>query len=626
LGEVQDARLATAYDQPSFDDSKWADVTTEKHDAVELDPNLGVPVRRLMTLSPKAVKRLGDVCIVDFGQNMVGHVRLAGIGEAGQQVHILHGETLNADGTVYNENLRQAISLDEFTFAGTGELEVFEPHFTFHGFRYAQITGYPGELTADNIQGIVVGSDTPDTGSIVTSNADVNQLVSNIRWGQRGNFLSVPTDCPQRDERMGWMGDAQVFAPTAAYNADVAAFFGKWMVDVNDGQLTAGPAAGAYWVTSPRVDSDTAGYPIWGDAGVIIPWVMYTTYGDRGFLEQSYDHMARWVDFSQLRSDHLLLSGGVGDNLAPINGGRPTTQTTRGATGRAFGGPNSTTAVLDTAYFAHSAQIVSNAAAVLGKTQEAAKYDALYHDIADAFAKTYIHDDGSMTAGTQSTYVVALSFGIVPEKSRAAVAKQMVDDVIRRGHLSTGFVGVGFLNPTLCAIGRSDLAFKLLLTDTYPSWLFTIRQGATTIWERWDGYTPERGFQASSMNSFNHYSLGSVGLWLYSGPGGICIDEDHPGFKHFFLKPQFSTKFSSFSAALDSPYGRISSGWKMDGARMVYAVTVPPNSSATVILPTRTDDGSDITLRGAPGERVDKGKWNLAAGTYEFWLSAGEPK
>ena len=228
---------------------------TEKHDDIELDPQLGVPVRRLMELSPKKISRIGDVWIVDFGQNMVGHVRLSGVGPAGEQVEILHGEMLNPDGTVYNENLRQAISLDEFIFAGTGKTETFEPHFTFHGFRYAQITGYPGELTAENIRGIVVGSDTPDTGTIVTSNADVNRLISNIRWGQRGNFLSVPTDCPQRDERMGWMGDAQVFAPTAAYNADVSSFFSKWMVDVNDGQLTSGPRAGAYWVTSPRVDS-----------------------------------------------------------------------------------------------------------------------------------------------------------------------------------------------------------------------------------------------------------------------------------------------------------------------------------------------------------------------------------
>ena len=624
LGEVQDARKAVPWDQMSFDDSQWSNVAAEKHDNIELDPQLGVPVRRLMELSPKKISRIGDMWIVDFGQNMVGHIRLSGVGQAGDQVDILHGEMLNADGTIYNENLRQAISLDEFTFAGTGKIETFEPHFTFHGFRYAQITGYPGELTADNIRGIVVGSDTPDTGSIVTSNVDVNQLISNIRWGQRGNFLSVPTDCPQRDERMGWMGDAQVFAPTAAYNADVASFFSKWMVDVNDGQLTSGPSAGAYWVTSPRVDSQTAGYPIWGDAGVIIPWVMYTTYGDRGFLDQSYDHMAKWVDFNQQRSNNLLLSGGVGDNLAPLNGGTGrggAGATTRGAGG--FGGTANNTAVLDTAYFAHSAQIVSKAAAILGKTQDTAKYDKLYHDICDAFVKAYVHDDGSMVAGTQSTYVVALSFGIIPGQLHDAVARHLVDDVTRRGHLSTGFVGVGFLNPTLCSIGRSDLAFQLLLTDTYPSWLFTVKQGATTIWERWDGFTPERGFQASSMNSFNHYSLGSIGKWLYSGAGGIGIDEGHPGFKHFFLDPQCSTKFTSYKATLNSPYGLISSAWHAENGQMIYDVTVPPNTSASLTLPA---DESELKAAGAPAARAGDGTWTLAAGIYKFSFSPSRIK
>jgi alpha-L-rhamnosidase len=622
LGEVQDARQWKPWAQASFDDSQWLTAQTEQHGDVRLDPQLGVRIRKLMELKPRRIARIGGMWIIDFGQNFVGHVRLTGIGSSGQKVQILHGETLNADGTIYNENLRQAISLDQFTFAGTGKPETFEPHFTFHGFRYAQITGYPGELSANDIRGVVVGSDTPDTGSIVTSNPDLNQLISNIRWGQRGNFLSVPTDCPQRDERMGWMGDAQVFAPTAAYNADVSAFFQKWMVDVDDGQLNTGPNAGAYCVTSPRVGNPNPAYPIWGDAGVIIPWVMYTTYGDRAFLQDNYDEMVKWVDFNQRRSDHLVLTGGVGDNLAPLNGGTgrggPGATTQRAATrgSRAFGGPNSTTAVLDTAYFAHSAQIVSRAAAVLGKTDDAAKYDQLYHDISNAFVKAYVHDDGSMVAGTQSAYVVALTFGLLPDRLRDAVAKQLVADINRRGHLSTGFVGVGLLNPALTSIGRSDLAYKLLLTDTYPSWLFTVKQGATTIWERWDGYTPERGFQASSMNSFNHYSLGSVGMWLYSGAGGIVIDDDHPGFKHFFLRPQFSNRFTRFEANFDSPYGRIVSSWHTSAQGPVtYDVAVPPNSTATLTLP------GNIRASGDPVRLNQDGTRELAAGRYEFVIT-----
>jgi alpha-L-rhamnosidase len=361
--------------------------------------------------------------------------------------------------------------------------------------------------------------------------------------------------------------------------------------------------------------------------------------------------MAKWVDYSKSYSTNLLLSGGVGDNLAPLNGGTgrggaggppvargaaargPATTGPAGARGarggfgagggRGFGGTNNTTAVLDTAYFAHSAWIVAKSAAILGKTEDAAKYEQLYHDICDAFVKAYVHDDGTMVGGTQSTYVVALSFGLIPDRLHDAVAKQLVDDVTRRGHLSTGFVGVGFLNPTLTSLGRSDLAFQLLLTDTFPSWLFTVKEGATTIWERWDGYTPEHGFQASSMNSFNHYSLGSVGKWLYSGAGGIGIDDEHPGFKHFFLDPQISPKFTLFKATLNSPYGLISSAWKVDNGQVTYDVTVPPNSSATLTLPA---GGSDLKSTGAPVTPADNGKWTLAAGTYEFSFPAGSLK
>ena len=234
--------------------------------------------------------------------------------------------------------------------------------------------------------------------------------------------------------------------------------------------------------------------------------------------------------------------------------------------------------------------------------------------------KAYVHEDGSIVAGTQSTYVVALSFGLISKRLHDSVAKHLVDDVTNRGHLSTGFVGVGFLNPTLTAIGRSDLAFQLLLTDTYPSWLFTVKQGATTVWERWDGYTPERGFQASSMNSFNHYSLGSIGKWLYSGPGGIGIDEEHPGFKHFFLDPQFSTKFSSYKATLNSPYGLISSAWHVERDQVTYDVTVPPNTTAMLILPAT---GNDLKATGAPVVRCKDDTWTLAAGSYKFSFPAG---
>jgi len=647
LGEVWDARRAVDWQANSFDDSGWKNASVEDHSKIELDPQLGPPVRKLMELTPKKITEVGGTWVVDFGQNMVGHIRLTGAAPAGTQVEVLHGEMLNADGSVYNENLRQAISLDTFIFRGTGSPETFEPKFTFHGFRYAQISGYPGQLTPDEIRGIVVGSDTPDTGTFSCSDPDVNQLFSNIRWGQRGNYLSVPTDCPQRDERQGWMGDAQVFAPTATYNADVAGFFTKWMVDVDDGQLTGGNNDGAFCQTSPRVANNGPGYPIWGDAGVIVPWVMYTSYGDKKFLEANYDHMARWVDYCQSHSTNLLESGGVGDNLAPLAGGTGRggpggapgagtgrfgagTQPTTAPGGRrgfggggfgAFGGVGTITANLDNCYFAHSAWIVSKAAALLGKTDDAAKYDKLYHDIVAAYDKQYLKPDGTMTPGDQSTYVVALSFGMIPDNLHDAVVRQLTDDVTAKGHLSTGFVGVGFLEPVLTVIGRKDLAYQLLLTDTYPSWLFPVKEGATTIWERWDGWTPEKGFQTSTMNSFNHYSLGAVGKWLYSGAAGIGVDEQSPGFKHFILAPQFSDKFSYLKATFNSPYGEIASGWTLDNGKVSYDATVPPNSSATLTLPAT---GGDLQISGDPVGKTSVDGTNtlieLPAGTYHFSL------
>jgi alpha-L-rhamnosidase len=637
LGEIIDNRKAGPWDQPAFNDADWKAVAVEQHDNISLDPQLGPPVRALTELAPQKITRVGGNWVVDLGQNMVGHIRLKARGPAGTTVTVRHSEMLNPDGTLYTENLRPAISVDTFVLKG-GETETFEPQFTFHGFRYVELVGYPGELTADALQGVVVASDTPPTGTWECSNADVNRLYQNIVWGQRSNFLSVPTDCPQRDERMGWMGDAQVFSPTAARNADVAAFFMKWMVDVNDGQSPDG----AFNNVNPRANQNQS-YPVWGDAGVIIPWVMYTSYGDKAFLEKNYDHMAKWVNYTKERYPTLLPTGGVGDHLAPAGGrgaagfggaggggaapggaaparGRqgasltpafpadglfPVAAPAAGGTGTApaagaaagrgaargrggpggFGGGVNTTTVVDTAYFARSAWILSKSAALLGKADDAARYEQLYKDVAAAFNKAFVQPDGSIQAGTQTTYLLALQFGLLPENLRAAAAKHLTDDVETRGHLTTGFVGVGFLNPTLCDIGRTDLAYQLLLNDTYPSWLFTVKNGATTMWERWDGWTPERGFQDSSMNSFNHYSFGSIGEWLYSGAAGIRLDPDHPGFKQFTLAPQLTTKLTHVKASLDSPYGVISSHWHAEGDTIAYDVTVPPNTTATVVLP-----------------------------------------
>jgi alpha-L-rhamnosidase len=593
-GEVIDAQKAVKdWDQPVFADSIWSNAVVEEH-AVAVVPQLGPPVRALMEVAPQKITRCGDAWMVDFGQNLVGHVRLVARGPAADTIVVRHAETVNSDGSLYTENLRTALATDKFTLNGAGR-ETLEPHFTFHGFRYVEITGYPGELQAENLRAIVVGSATPPTGTFECSNPDLNRLYQNIVWSQRGNFLSVPTDCPQRDERLGWMGDAQVFAPTAARNADVAAFFAKWMVDVDDGQGTNGDFADV----SPRASRPQPAMPVWGDAGVIIPWEMFNACGDKAFLADNYPSMTRWVDFSAKRARNLILNGGVGDHLAPVR---------------------TPTEVVDTAYFANSAHLAAKAAALLGRPDDAAKYDKLFHDIADAFNQAFVSTNGVIQGDTQTGYILALHFGLLPENLRAAAARHLAENVDQHGHLTGGFVGNGLICPTLSQIGRSDLAWDLVLTNTYPSWLFSVKNGATTIWERWDGWTPEHGFQDSTMNSFNHYSLGSVGAWLYSGAAGIQPDDFNPGYKHFFLAPQFTSRLSHAKATLDSPYGVIASGWRLENDQILCDITIPPNSSATLVLPVPPQgvrqSGQPLSL---PGDSVTR--LPLAAGTYHFSLS-----
>jgi len=591
-GEVIDARRAfPRWTQPTFDDTAWAHAVAERHD-VALVPQLGPAVRKLLELSPKMITHHGADWIVDFGQNLVGHVRIGVRGPAGTTVTLRHAEMLNADSSLYTANLRAALATDTFTLAGESRGETFEPLFTFHGFRYVEVAGYPGELTPDDLRAIVVGSDLQPTGTFECSDAGLNRLYENIVWSQRGNFLSVPTDCPQRDERMGWMGDAQVFAPTAACCADVAAFFAKWMVDVDDGQSPRGD----YADVSPRVDRPQPAWPVWGDAGVIVPWAMYTAYGDKAFLADNFAPMARWVEFSRRNANSLVCTGGVGDHLAPRR---------------------TPVDVVDTAYFAHSAQLLARAAAILGRADDASKYDRLFHDITAAFNRNFVSPEGTIKGDTQTAYLLALQFDLLPQELRARVARRLAADVEQNGHLTTGFVGVGLICPVLTQIGRSDLAWQLVLTDTYPSWLFSVRNGATSIWERWDGWTPEHGFQDPAMNSFNHYSLGSVGAWLYADAAGIQPDEDHPGYKRFWLRPQFTPRLAYVKATLDSPYGVISSHWRAEGDQLLYDVTIPPNTSAVLTLPVPPQDvrqsGKRLPAGGAAATSL-----TLSAGTYHF--------
>lgn len=560
---------------------------------VLLVPTRGPAVRRLAELKTKRVTEpTKGVYVFDLGQNMVGWARLRVRGKRGDRVTLRFGEMLNPDGTLYTANLRGARATDAYTLKGAGE-EVWEPRFTFHGFRYVELTGYPGRPSKGAVTGIVIGSDIRPTGTFQCSSPLVNQLWHNIFWGQRGNYLEVPTDCPQRDERLGWMGDAQIFARTATYNNDVSAFMAKWLQDVGDAQS----AEGGFSDVSPRIGDLADGAPAWGDAGVIVPWTIYQVYSDRRLLEARYPSMKAWVDYIESANpDYLWMhrrNNNFGDWLN-VNADTPRE-------------------VLATAYFAHSTDLLVRAALVLGKKEDAEKYRALFEKIKRAFVSHFVDKEGRVHGDTQTGYVLALWFNLLPGDLRAKAGARLIADIHARGdHLSTGFVGVGYLNPTLTSIGANDLAYKLLLTDTYPSWGYSIRQGATTIWERWDGWTEDKGFQDPGMNSFNHYALGSVGEWLYSSVLGIDLDPDSPGFREFILHPQPGPGITWAKGSYDGPRGKIESEWRTEKGWIEMKFTIPANSAARVVVPT--SDPASVVL---DGERVGKAGIRLGSGTYK---------
>jgi alpha-L-rhamnosidase len=527
------------------------------------------PIRVIRELAPTSVTmREPGRFIVDFGQNLVGRVRLtvrdAGLG---RRIVLRHAEILDG-GELYVENLRRAKATDVYVTGG-GETEVFEPRFTVHGFRYVEVTGV---ATEPDVVARVLHNDTPWTGHFECSDAMVNQLQSNISWGQRGNFVAVPTDCPQRDERLGWLGDAQIFAPTASRNADVAAFFARWLRDVVDGQNDDG----AFRDVAPLVSTFREAAPAWGDAGVIIPWHLWRTYGDRRVLEECFDAMVRWVGHVRRHNPDLRWRHRTGSSYGDWLQVDVTTSRD----------------VLSTAYFARSTEIVAQAAEVLGRHDVAAEHWALHCGIRDAFFESYLDEDGRVEGGTQTAYLLALAFGLVPDELVPRAVEHLAADVEKRDYrLTTGFVGVALLCPVLADHGRADLAYKLLQQQEFPSWGYSIRHGATTIWERWDGWTDHDGFQAVAMNSFNHYSLGSVGDWLYGRVAGIDQTPESVAYSELLLRPLPGGTLTWARAEQETVRGRVACGWSLDGDVITVTVTVPPGATAVLEVPT-TDPSS----------------------------------
>ncbi|MCD6308705.1 MAG: alpha-L-rhamnosidase, partial [Candidatus Latescibacteria bacterium] len=425
----------------------------------------------------------------------------------------------------------------------------------------------------------------------------------NARWSQRGNFISIPTDCPQRDERLGWMGDAQIFIRTATYNMDVAAFFTKWMTDVEDAQSERG----AFADTSPRLKDNPnfEAAPGWGDAGIIVPWTIWWVYGDTRIVERHWDAMIKWMDFLHDTNPDLLRRRNLNNNYGDWLSIRADT-------------PKD---LLATAYWAYDASLMADMARAIGRNDEALKYERLFTDVRGAFQREFVDADGrvypvhgargntGMDASgtersgdggeTQTNYVLALYFDLVPKPLREKAVEHLVDNIRKRGrHLSTGFIGVRHLNPVLTDAGRTDLAYQLLTQETYPSWLYPVKNGATTIWERWDGWTEEKGFQNPGMNSFNHYALGSICEWLYESVAGILPDPGTPAYKKIMIHPRPDASLDFARASYESIHGRIESGWARKGDTLLLDVVIPVNTSAAVYIPA--DGNTEVMEGGAP--------------------------
>ncbi len=607
-GEIYDARKElTGWSAPRFDDASWKMVERVSPPGAPVVAQASQPVRRMLELPAKQIAEpQPGTYIFDLGQNMVGWVRLKVDAPSGTAVRLRFAEMLQPNGTIYTENLRLAKATDTYIARGGGQ-ETFEPHFTFHGFRYVEVTGYPGRPSLDAITGIVIHSATPEAGTFETSSAMVNQLQHNIVWGQRGNFLSIPTDCPQRDERLGWMGDAEIFARTACFNMDVAAFFTKWVQDVEDGQSVEG----GFPDVAPRLVATNNAAPAWGDAGVIVPWTMFTCYEDRRMLERHYDAMQKWIAYIQRANPDLLWrshrNNDYGDWVS-IESDTPKD-------------------VLATAFFAQSARLVGRAAHAIGRESDAAYYESLFQKIKTAFNNAYVDAEGHVEGRTQTSYTLALEFDLLPDDKRAAAVGHLVAAVDEKnGHLSTGFVGVRHLLPALTHGGRLDVAYQLLNNDTFPSWGYSIKNGATTIWERWDGWTDTKGFQTPTMNSFNHYSFGSVGEWLYRVVAGIDTDPDTPGYRRIVIHPRPGGGLTFARATYRSIRGPIASGWKKAGDQFELDVELPANTTGTVYVPAA--HGSAVQESGQPAaesQGVKFVRWadgfavyEVGSGSYHF--------
>ena len=624
-GETYDARLEKpGWSRPGYDAGAWRPVRAIEHSKEILIAPAGPPVRRIEELTPvKVLTTPKGETVFDLGQNMVGWVRLKARGPAGTTIRVRHAEVLDRQGNFYTANLRAAQATATYTLKGGGD-ETFEPHFTFMGFRYVMLEGYPGTPPADAVTGVVIHSDMARTGTFETSDSLVNKLQRNIVWGQKGNFLDVPTDCPQRDERLGWTGDAQVFARTAAFNMDVAGFFTKWLGDVAADQKADGAVPHVIPDVLSRGRPTGGGATGWADVATIVPWTMYLAYGDRRLLERQYPSMRKWVEYMRGQAgDSLLWKSGFhfGDWLAFAS------------TASDYPGATTDKDLLANAFFAHSSDLLARSAEVLGKGGDARRYRALFDSVRASFVREYVTPTGRLTSNTQTAYALALQFDLLPPALRAEGARRLTTDVRRFRHLTTGFLGTPHLTFALSDHGGLGDAYALLMRKQYPSWLYPITQGATTIWERWDGQKPDGSFQDVGMNSFNHYAYGAVGAWMYSTVAGLDVDPREPAYRHSLVQPRPGGGLTRAAASLETMYGRLASAWTRDSTAFELVATVPANTRSTVRiagarLEQVTESGRPVAgAAGVRSARQDGGDVvvEVGSGTYRFRAPAAPP-
>ena len=577
-GEEYDARMEMpGWDKSGFDDSEWSSVLAEaKLGSERLTPKPFAPVRIIEALATRKITEPEPGRFVfDLGQNMVGWAAVNIPVEKEQTVTVRFSEMLNQDGTLYTNNYRTAKSTDSYTASKSATIE-WRPTFTFHGFRYVELSGFPqgAKPEVDWVKGEVLHSDLPTAGTFVSSHEKLNQLQSNVVWGQRGNFLDIPTDCPQRDERLGWTGDAQVFCPTSMFNYNCHAFWKSWLGSMRDDQMDEGQI--------PHVIPDVLGNgdsPGWMDAATFIPWEVYVRTGDTEMLAENIQMMERLIGYYRKQARKGLIGtmlkerlAGFGDWLqpyAPNEGDTPL-------------------ALLTTAYYARSTQILADSLQVLGETAKSKEYAEESAFVRKAFAKHYFDADGKLQNApeTQTAYLLAIAFDLIPAELQEKVAMHLVrlvhdaDD-----HLRTGFLGTPYIASVLDQTGHADLAFTVLFKETYPSWFFSINQGATTMWERWNSYSHEAGFGNDGMNSFNHYAYGAISQWMVERIAGLAPDPANPGYKHFFIRSVIGTPLDWARAELETPYGKASSGWKKNNGKLEMDIVVPPNTTATIEFP-----------------------------------------